>query len=71
LLFRSVLFPNRNAPMATPIITIAITATTRLTGNDVVDCYKGEIGDDEMAEVLDVDVAADEPKFITTSSALW
>jgi hypothetical protein len=42
--FRPVLFPNKNAPIATAIITITTTATISSVGSDALGCCEGEVG---------------------------
>ena len=54
--FCPVLFPNKNAPIATTTITITITATIRSVGSAEVCCCYFKIEGAELGEVLDVGV---------------
>ena len=52
-------FPNKNAPIATAIITITITATISSIVSDESGCCDCEVEGDELGAVLDVGVGVD------------
>jgi hypothetical protein len=58
--FCPVLCPNKNAPIATAIITITTAATISSKGSEAVDCCDCEAEGDELDVGVDVDVVVED-----------